>query len=81
MLMAIVTATLFLLTNLHPNSVESGNHYFSVIFFFLISLMFGGFAEDTLTVRSQSQPAFVLFPVDLGIEHFAPWANDAGNLS
>ncbi|BDA40539.1 Pleiotropic drug resistance protein 1 [Coccomyxa sp. Obi] len=51
MLMAIVTATLFLRTNLHPDSVESGNLYFSVIFFSLISLMFDGFAEETLTVQ------------------------------
>ncbi|KAK9916362.1 hypothetical protein WJX75_001804 [Coccomyxa subellipsoidea] len=50
MLMAFVTATLFLRTNLHPDSVESGNLYFSVIFFSLISLMFDGFAEETLTV-------------------------------
>ena len=50
MLMAVVTATLFLRTNLHPDSVESGNLYFSVIFFSLISLMFDGFAEETLTV-------------------------------
>lgn len=49
-LMAIVTATLFLRTNLHPDSVESGNLYFSVIFFSLIALMFDGFAEETLTV-------------------------------
>ncbi len=53
MLMALVTATLFLRTNLHPDSVESGNLYFSVIFFSLISLMFDGFAEETLTVRCQ----------------------------
>lgn len=50
MLMAVVTATLFLRTNLHPDSVASGNLYFSVIFFSLISLMFDGFAEETLTV-------------------------------
>jgi hypothetical protein len=50
MLMAVVTATLFLRTNLHPDSVEAGNLYFSVIFFSLISLMFDGFADETLTV-------------------------------
>lgn len=52
LLMAIVTATLFLRTGLHPDSVQAGNTYFSVIFFSLISLMFDGFAEETLTVRT-----------------------------
>lgn len=61
MLMAFVTATLFLRTNLHPDSVESGNLYFSVIFFSLISLMFDGFAEETLTVRTRPQPASLSF--------------------
>lgn len=39
MFMAVVTATLFLRTNLHPDNVESGNLYFSVLFFSLIMLM------------------------------------------
>ena len=30
----------------------AGNQYFSVIFFSLISLMFDGFAEETLTVSN-----------------------------
>ena len=37
--MAVVTATLFLRTNLHPTSVSEGNLYFSVLFFSLIMLM------------------------------------------
>ncbi len=39
MFMAVVTATLFLRTNLHPTSVSEGNLYFSVLFFSLIMLM------------------------------------------
>ncbi len=48
---AVVTATLFLRTNLHPDSVGSGQVYFGVIFFSLIMVLFDGFAEETLTVR------------------------------
>ena len=48
---AVVTATLFLRTNLHPNSVGDGQVYFGVIFFSLIMVLFDGFAEETLTVR------------------------------
>lgn len=50
MFMAVVTATLFLRTNLHPDSVTSANNYFGVVFFSLISLLFDGFAEETITV-------------------------------
>ena len=46
-----MTATLFLRTNLHPNSVADGQEYFGVIFFSLIMVLFDGFAEETLTVR------------------------------
>ena len=46
-----MTATLFLRTNLHPNSVGDGQVYFGVIFFSLIMVLFDGFAEETLTVR------------------------------
>ena len=63
MFMACVTATLFLRTNLHPDSVESANSYFGVVFFSLISLLFDGFAEETITVRhlqvtGPSQPEY-----------------------
>lgn len=34
----------------------AGNEYFSVIFFSLISLMFDGFAEETLTVSTRKSP-------------------------
>ena len=56
---AVVTATLFLRTNLHPKSVGDGQVYFGVIFFSLIMVLFDGFAEETLTVRPQPyiQPA------------------------
>ena len=48
---SLVTTTLFLRTNLHPDSISSGQEYFGVIFFSLIATMFDGFAEETLTVR------------------------------
>eukprot|EP00891_Asterochloris_glomerata_P005114 jgi/Astpho2/5114/Aster-06326 len=48
-LIAIVVATLFLRTNLQPNSLAAAQQYFSVVFFSLIMLMFDGFAEMTFT--------------------------------
>ena len=50
MFMAVVTATLFLRTQLHPNSLSQGQLYFGVVFFSLIMLMFDGFAEMTFTI-------------------------------
>ena len=50
MFMAVVTATLFLRTQLHPNSVGQAQLYFGVGFFSLIMLMFDGFAEMTFTI-------------------------------
>lgn len=50
MFMAVVTATLFLRTQLHPNSLAQGQLYFGVVFFSLIMLMFDGFAEMTFTI-------------------------------
>ena len=55
-----MTATLFLRTNLHPNSVGDGQVYFGVIFFSLIMVLFDGFAEETLTVR---QDLYIRLPV------------------
>ena len=39
-------ATLFLRTNLHPNSLAAAQQYFSVVFFSLIMLMFDGKRPD-----------------------------------
>lgn len=50
MFMAFVTATLYLRTQLHADSVAQGQLYFSVVFFSLIMLMFDGFAEMTFTI-------------------------------
>lgn len=50
MFMAVTTATLFLRTQLHPNSLSQGQLYFGVVFFSLIMLMFDGFAEMTFTI-------------------------------
>ena len=46
-----MAATLFLRTNLHPNSILEGQGYFGFLFFALIVALFDGFAEETLTVR------------------------------
>ena len=47
---AFVAGTLFLRTNLKPNSIAEGGLYFGFVFFSLIIAMFDGFAEETLTV-------------------------------
>ena len=46
-----MTATLCLRTNLHPDSIKSGQEYFGMLFFSLVVILFDGFAEETLTVR------------------------------
>lgn len=48
---AIVASTLFLRTNLRPDSLLEGSAYFGFLFFALIVALFDGFAEETLTVR------------------------------
>jgi hypothetical protein len=76
MFMAVVTATLFLRTNLQPDGIAAANEYFSVIFFSLIMLMFDGFAEETLTVQARHIPLCmgwlpIFLPLSLRLCHHA----------
>jgi len=49
-LMAIVTMTVFLRTEMHHNSVIDGGIYAGALFFGNLVLMFNGFAELSMTV-------------------------------
>ena len=51
-----MTATLFLRTNLKPDSINHGQEYVGLIFFSLLTILFDGFAEESLTVRSACSP-------------------------
>ena len=46
-----MTATLFLRTNLKPDSIGHGQEYFGMIFFSVLAILFDGFAEEASTVR------------------------------
>jgi hypothetical protein len=49
-LMAIVTMTVFLRTEMHHNSVIDGGIYAGALFFVNLGLMLNGFAELSMTV-------------------------------
>jgi len=69
MFMAVVTATLFLRTQLHPNSLSQGQLYFGVVFFSLIMLMFDGFAEMTFACRDSTNSEVGLFFSPCAVHH------------
>ncbi|ERM97072.1 hypothetical protein AMTR_s00122p00119310 [Amborella trichopoda] len=48
--MAFITMTLFLRTEMHRNTTVDGGIYLGVLFFGLITLMFNGFAELPMTI-------------------------------
>lgn len=50
-IVAIIAATLFLRTHLHPNSVAEGQLYSGFLFFTLLQMFFSGIAEMTFAVR------------------------------
>lgn len=49
-LMAFITMTLFLRTEMHRNTVEDGGIYMGALFFIIIMIMFNGFAELAMTI-------------------------------
>ena len=49
-IVAIIAATLFLRTHLHPNSVAEGQLYSGFLFFTLLQMFFSGIAEMTFAV-------------------------------
>lgn len=54
--MAFITMTVFLRTKMHRDSADSGNIYMGALFFSLITCMFNGFAELSMTI--QKLPVF-----------------------
>ena len=51
-IVAIIAATLFLRTHLHPNSIAEGQLYSGFLFFSLLQMFFSGIAEMTFAVSS-----------------------------
>ncbi|XWS20361.1 hypothetical protein CRYUN_Cryun31cG0094900 [Craigia yunnanensis] len=49
-MMALITMTLFLRTEMNRNSVEGGGIYMGALFFGLITIMFNGMAELSMTI-------------------------------
>lgn len=49
-IVAIIAATLFLRTHLHPNSIAEGQLYSGFLFFSLLQMFFSGIAEMTFAV-------------------------------
>jgi hypothetical protein len=48
--LSVITAFTFFRTRTHPIGLANGNHYFSVVFFSLIMLMFDGTVEINLGI-------------------------------
>ena len=49
-IVALIAATLFLRTHLHPNSIAEGQLYSGFLFFSLLQMFFSGIAEMTFAV-------------------------------
>ncbi|KAG0452467.1 hypothetical protein HPP92_025131 [Vanilla planifolia] len=49
-IMALITLTLFLRTNMHHETISDGVSYYGALFFSLLNVMFNGLAELALTV-------------------------------
>ncbi len=52
-IVAIIAATLFLRTHLHPNSIAEGQLYSGFLFFSLLQMFFSGIAEMTFAVSTR----------------------------
>ncbi|DBB05992.1 hypothetical protein WJX82_004698 [Trebouxia sp. C0006] len=50
-IVAIIAATLFLRTHLHPNSIAEGQLYSGFLFFSLLQMFFSGIAEMTFAIE------------------------------
>ena len=48
--MALITMTIFLRTNMHRDTIADGGIYMGALFFTLIMIMFNGFAELSMTI-------------------------------
>ncbi len=50
--MAFTVGTVFLRTQLHPNSADQAQSYSAMLFFSLLQMFFSGIAEMTFTVSA-----------------------------
>ncbi|XP_020585995.1 pleiotropic drug resistance protein 2-like isoform X2 [Phalaenopsis equestris] len=68
-IMAVITMTLFLRTNMHHETISDGGTYYGALFFSLVNMMFNGMAELALTIFRlpvfYKQRDFLFYP---------PWA-------
>ncbi|PKA67166.1 ABC transporter G family member 39 [Apostasia shenzhenica] len=68
-ILAVVTTTVFLRTNMHHETIADGWKYFGALFFSLVNMMFNGMAELPLTILRlpvfYKQRDFLFYP---------PWA-------
>ena len=60
-IVAIIAATLFLRTHLHPNSLAEGQLYSGFLFFSLLQMFFSGIAEMTFAVSTRLLLFFFFF--------------------
>nr|XP_010910610.1 ABC transporter G family member 36 [Elaeis guineensis] len=49
-IMALITMTIFLRTNMHRDSVTDGGIYMGALFFGIVTIMFNGFSELAMTI-------------------------------
>lgn len=68
-LMAFITMTLFLRTEMHRNTIADGGIYMGALFFVVISFLFNGFAELSMTLMK-----LPVFYKQRDLLFFPPWA-------
>ncbi|KAJ6820441.1 ABC transporter G family member 36-like isoform X1 [Iris pallida] len=68
-IMAFITMTVFLRTEMHRNSVTDGGIYMGALFFSLITLMFNGFSELAMTILK-----LPVFYKQRDLLFYPPWA-------
>ncbi|KAJ3683387.1 hypothetical protein LUZ60_013614 [Juncus effusus] len=65
-LMALITMTIFLRTNMHKDSTTNGGIYLGALFFSMLMIMFNGYAELSMTISKlpvfYKQRDLLLFP-------------------
>lgn len=67
--MALVTMTLFLRTNMHRESVSDGGIYMGALFYTVMSIMFNGMAEMSMTIAR-----LPVFYKQRDLQFYPPWS-------
>ena len=78
-IVAFIVGTVFLRTQLHPNSQNEAQSYAAMLFFSLLQMFFNGIAEMTFTVSAWS----LFFPESIcwGLDQYKCMAFLSGNAS